>query len=167
MGKLGDADPILPPPFPDPEVFTSFYSYTLGNPVNHTDPLGLLTFKGCSQEQERQLTDAFNDYCRRIQNPTFPACVCQGGGGTSIPGGLGRLCQTANRTIRCKGDDSGMCKGNCGWSIPFGWTIRMCPGAWGPGCGPLGCTLMHEMTHQLGHPFEKWPTKVEKCLGCS
>jgi hypothetical protein len=25
---------------------------------------------------------------------------------------------------------------------------------------------MHELTHMIGHGFEKWPKKVEECLGC-
>jgi hypothetical protein len=49
----------------------------------------------------------------------------------------------------------------------YGRTIRLCPGAVEEGtCGPLGCTLIHEMTHQEGHSGETVPRFAEKCLGC-
>jgi hypothetical protein len=71
-------------------------------------------------------------------------------------------------TIKCESSDTGSCTGACAWSIPGGSTIHMCPLGLtsGSGCGPFGCTLLHEMTHMVGHFFETWPKRVEKCLGC-
>lgn len=54
----------------------------------------------------------------------------------------------------------------CGWAVPYTRTIRICPQAFGAYCGSLGCTLIHEMTHQIGFPGEETPNAVEECLEC-
>jgi RHS repeat-associated protein len=150
------------PPSADNERF-SYFAYVRGNPINYADPLGLLRFKGCKPSQETDIAKAFTDYCGRIKSNGFTGCMCQN---PSIPGGLNSLCSDPSLTVSCESSDSGRCSGSCAWSIPFGRTIHLCPDAPLPSCGPLGCTLMHEMTHQLGHPLEKLPRQVEKCLGC-
>jgi RHS repeat-associated protein len=142
----------------------SLYTYVDSNPVVFIDPLGLLKFKGCTPERQSQISKAFKEYCSKIQQPGFKNCMCDS---PAIPQGLSRICASNDRTIRCQTDRTGYCAGNCAWSIPLGGTIRLCEDAWTPGCGPLGCTLMHEMTHQLGHGGESKPEAVEKCLGCS
>jgi RHS repeat-associated protein len=148
----------------DPELFSPLYGYAAANPVSYIDPLGLLQYKGCSDEQRSALGGAFDDYCKRAKDDAFKDCMCDK---SSIPSGLSRLCGDPALTVRCKPDSGGSCSGNCAWSVPFGRTIRICPGAWNGGtCGPLGCTFMHEMTHQLGHGREKYPQQVEQCLGC-
>jgi RHS repeat-associated protein len=144
------------------------YAYVDGNPMFFRDPLGLIKFIGCRRGDDDLITQAFNDYCSRIAKPDFTACMCDK---PSIPGGLKRSCSDNSLTVRCFYEEEGSCQStdknvSCGWSLPLGSVIRICPGAWTPTCGPMGCTLMHEMTHQLGHPGEKWPKKVEKCLGC-
>jgi len=149
----------------DPEFFSPLFSYAAGNPLSYIDPLGLLQYKGCSAEQQAVIGPAFGDYCGRAKGDGFKGCMCDK---PSIPEGLGRLCGNPALTVRCKSDAGGSCSGNCAWSVPFGTIIRLCPGASdGARCGPLGCTLLHEMTHQLGHGGEKYPQQVEKCLGCS
>ena len=149
----------------DPERFSPLFIYAASNPMSYIDPLGLLQFKGCTTDQERAIRPAFDEYCGKASTDGFRNCMCDK---PSIPEGLGRLCGNPALTVRCKQDSGGSCSGNCAWSVPFGTTIRLCPGAWDDGrCGPLGCTLLHEMTHQLGHGGEKHPQQVEKCLGCS
>jgi hypothetical protein len=133
------------------------------NPVTYVDPLGLLRFKGCSLEDQQKITNGFKDYCSKIKSPDFASCMCDK---PSIPGVLNRLCGDPNLTVRCELSDGGRCTGNCAWSFPLGRTIRLCPPALKGNCGPLGFSLMHEMTHQIGHTAETWPAKVEKCLGC-
>ena len=91
--------------------------------------------------------------------------------GPKLPRKLKQICDKDNRTVRYRDDRTGKCSApegelGCAWSIPFGRTIRLCPDGWTPGCGPLGCTLMNEMTHQLGFFGESKPDAVEKCLGC-
>jgi hypothetical protein len=49
-------------------------------------------------------------------------------------------------TIECEQSNSGLCSGACGWSVPGGDTIHVCPRQWtSPGCPQAGCTLMHEL----------------------
>jgi RHS repeat-associated protein len=154
-------------PRADSERF-SLYSYVDSNPLAFIDPLGLFKFKGCTPERQAQISRAFKEYCAKIQSSDFGDCMCES---PSIQKGLSRLCGKGDRTIRCQAGRTGRCATtpgyvSCGWSLPGGTTIRICEDAWTPDCGPLGCTLMHEMTHQLGHPREDKPEKVEKCLGC-
>jgi len=172
-GRYTQVDPLrsvpafqqeLPRPL-DAEVFSALFAYAAGNPLSFIDPLGLLQYKGCSPDQQSVIGPAFDDYCSRAKGDDFKQCMCDK---PSVPEGLGRLCGNPALTVRCKSDSGGSCSGNCAWSIPFGTTVRLCPGAFsGSTCGPLGCTLLHEMTHQLGHGGEKYPQQVEKCLGCS
>jgi RHS repeat-associated protein len=171
-GRYASIDPLHSVPMlqietprsQDPELFSPLYGYATANPLSYIDPLGLLQYKGCSDEQRSALAGAIDDYCKRAKDDSFKDCMCDK---PSIPGGLSRLCGDPALTVRCKPDSGSSCSGNCAWSVPFGRTIRICPGAWDGGtCGPLGCTLMHEMTHQLGHGREKYPQQVEKCLGC-
>jgi RHS repeat-associated protein len=170
MGRYQAPDPLgvrqalapFLPPSADNER-TSYFSYVLGNPINYEDPLGLLVFKGCTPSQETDIAKAFTDYCGRIKGASFKTCMCKQ---PSIPSGLNGLCGDPSLRVQCELTGSGRCSGSCAWSIPFGRTIHLCPDAALRICGPLGCTLMHEMTHQLGHPFETLPRQSERCLGC-
>lgn len=89
--------------------------------------------------------------------------------GNLVP--LTRTDRDPNVTIRCESDRTGRCSAKpgflgCGWSVPHVRVIHICPDASEPGCGPLGCTVLHELTHILGHPRETLPKLVEKCLRC-
>jgi RHS repeat-associated protein len=171
-GRYREPDPMadlshrsLQSPTFDTELLSPWYTYVGANPTNYIDPLGLLRFKGCLPERELAIKSALKDYCSRIETPSFIGCMCSK---TSIPDRLKRQCEDEDLTVRCKPPTSGgLCRGVCAWSIPFGNTIRLCERAWQPErCGPLGCTLVHEMTHQIGHFREKRPRQVESCLGC-
>jgi RHS repeat-associated protein len=163
LGDLPVSEPLQSPAI-DPELFSPLYTYVGNNPTTYIDALGLLRFKGCTTQQQNAIGPAFKDYCQRIESPGFINCMCETPG---TPPKLKRLCSNPKVAVRCKQSSRGFCQGNCGWAIPFGRTIRLCPSAFTPGlCGPLGCTLMHELTHISGRPGEKRPEKVEKCLGC-
>ncbi|MCG8460204.1 MAG: hypothetical protein MI919_28300, partial [Holophagales bacterium] len=175
VGDVLAEQAIWAPPSQDRERF-SYYAYVAAAPSSFVDPLGLLKTKGCSEEETRRVKAAFEEICERINDATTGACLdCVGG----VRDGLKRYCARDNRTVRCYSKPSGRCAGTtnadgetfvtCGWSIPLGRTIRLCPKGLRPTqtvCGPLGCTLAHEMTHQLGHLAEKKPREVEECLGC-
>ena len=152
-------------PTDDPELFSPWYIYAGANPVNYLDPLGLLRIKGCSKEDEASVVADFKDYCEQVNQNGFKDCLCEA---PDIPGGLKKRCANLETTIvRCKPKETGRCEGNCAWTYTRGRKIRLCPSAFrNKGCGPVGCTLMHELTHQLGHGGEEWPRTVEKCLGC-
>lgn len=146
----------------------SLYAYVDSNPLAFIDPLGLLKFKGCTPEKRNQITRAFKEYCNKVADPAFGKCMCDS---PSIPNGLKDYCANDNRTVRCETNRTGNCATkegyvSCAWAVPLGRTIHLCEDAWIPDCGPLGCTLMHEMTHQLGHLGETKSESVEKCLGC-
>ena len=149
----------------------SLFSYVDAAPLSFADPLGLLKFVGCSQEQQQKLNDGLRDYCSKLDNPDFGKCC----GRPAITHGIKRLCSDTNLVVQCESRAEGFCEAghtahgrrvSCGWSLPFVPTIHFCPDGWTPTCGPTGCTLLHEMTHIAGHPFEKWPNRVEECLEC-
>lgn len=142
------------------------YLFLSNDPNNGIDALGLIKFEGCSDEETKKLQASFDDYCKQARTWAFACCVLN----SKVSGKLASLCaDSSGLTIKCVHTDTGHCKGQCGWSIPFGHTIRICPLGLkpDPGCGPFGCTLLHEMTHIAGHTGEKWPNRVENCLhGC-
>lgn len=151
------------------EIFSPLFAYAASNPLSYIDPLGLLHYIGCSEERKSQLRGAFEDYCKRIKDSNFIKCICEEEGKPSpIPQGLSRLCNLPFLAVRCQEDATGNCEGDVCASAPVpGRIFRVCRKGFDDSrCGPLGCTIMHEMTHLLGYAGEKYPKKVEKCLGC-
>jgi RHS repeat-associated protein len=149
----------------------SFFAYVDANPLAFVDPLGLAKFVGCSREQEQKVTEGLAEYCPKLDSPSFGGCC----GRRSIAQGVKRLCSDPNLVVKCEASAEGKCAATltdqgklvtCGWSLPFGGVVHFCPSGWTSACGPVGCTLLHEMTHMSGHPFEAWPVAVERCLGC-
>ena len=143
----------------------NLYALVGNNVVNHVDAFGLIKFEGCDDPAaQKKITDGFAAFCPKISTTEFKCCLDH----FNIPNRLKFMCDHLNElTVKCEKSSGGNCKGACAWSLPGGKTIHLCPAQWNsPGCGPLGCTLLHEMTHMIGHGFEKWPQRVEKCLGC-
>ncbi len=139
------------------------YAFVSNDGVDKADPLGLVTFIGCSAEQTNALQAAIDDYCKQAKTKAFACCV----GHFNIPKRLAYWCDhTSDLRITCESQDAGRCKGQCGWSLPGGHTVHMCPLGLKPipGCGPFGCTILHELTHTIGQIGEKWPNRVENCL---
>lgn len=147
------------------------YLFVGNNPVNHIDPLGLLKFEGCFESEQEEFKQKFAEYCQKVKSKEFKCCL----GHFNIPGRLASKCDNPNDslhgiTIRCIHDYTGGCNpGDCAWSLPGGSVIRMCPDGLaktGVCADGYGCVMMHELTHVIGHGFEKWPRQVERCLGC-
>ncbi len=143
----------------------NLYAFVSNDPIDNVDPLGLLKFEGCSDDQKKQIEQQFKDYAKKLDDQAFKDCMCNNAG---IPGKLKSLSNDPGLTVKCEAKNTGNCKDACAWSLPGGKTIHLCPPPTDPNktCAPIGCKLLHEMTHQIGHPFEKWPDQVEKCLGC-
>jgi hypothetical protein len=139
----------------------NLYGFVLNVPQNRVDPLGLLTFEGCSTDQQQQIQNNWNSFCQQVKSSAFKCCLSH----FNLPQRLATMCDRADTKIVCQASNTA----DCGWSLPFGRTIYL--GQLGltedPGCGPLGCTLLHEMTHLAGHWPERWADRVENCLqGC-
>ena len=143
----------------------NLYGFVLNDPQNRIDSLGLLTFEGCRPDQQQQLQSDWNSFCQQVKSSRFKCCLKH----FNIPQRLAAMCDRADTRIKCHASNTGLCKDSCGWSLPLGRTIHMCPLGLTPDprCGPYGCTLLHEMTHLAGHWPEKWADRVENCLhGC-
>lgn len=174
-GRYTEPDPLggvaldprdLPWPSQGTERF-SYFVYVQGNPIGFADALGLFKTKGCNAQQKAIINRSTKKFCKRLDGPDFSGCCKK----TELQADLKKLCGDPNITIRCEAERTGSCKPKpgylrCGWSLPYGRTVHICPDAWDSRCGPLGCTALHEMTHMLGHPLETLPDLVEKCLEC-
>jgi len=134
------------------------YCFVSNDPQSRIDPLGLLTFKGCSADQQQKIQNQWNSFCQQTKSSTFKCCLNH----FNLPQRLAAMCDRADTTIVCDPTETS----SCGWTYPLGHTIHL--GQLGlsedPGCGPIGCTLLHEMTHLAGHWPEKWADRVENCL---
>jgi RHS repeat-associated protein len=139
------------------------YPFVSNDPNNSIDALGLAKFEGCTDEEAKKLQASLDDYCKQARTRAFGCCVWK----AKVSDALAALCaDTSILTIKCEHKNKGRCKDSCGWSMPYGNTVHICPLGLkpDPGCGPFGCTLLHEMTHTRGHPGERWPNRVENCL---
>ena len=141
------------------------YGFVLNDPENRVDLLGLISFNGCSEQQKMQITSAWNEACETVNSSRFKCCV----GHFNIAQRLAGMCANASGiTIKCQPAGKGHCKGACAYSYPGGSTIHLCGDALNnPNCISPWCIMLHELTHMIGHGFEKWPVRVQNCAGCS
>jgi RHS repeat-associated protein len=166
VGDLGSAqvrDPGAgmsnPSGFPEGE---NAFAYVRNCPTSYTDSLGLLTFHGCSPTQQSLIESAFRSYCDKVASPEFARCV----GDDRLVQQLRQMCSSSAPHIVCDSATSSACAdGNtCGAALTSGRTIHICPLGFSSGrCGPLGSTIMHELTHTRGGS-ECMSEKVEGCL---
>lgn len=174
-GKWLSRDPVIDPGFRstaigedrevDPHETVNLHAFLLNDSINKVDFVGLLQFEGCSPQLQALAQAAFTSTCRYVKRPEFRCCV----GHFNIPQRLTYMCDhNSNITIKCKPAGIGLCSDACAYSFPGGSTINICGDALTSSkCIGPGCILLHEMTHMIGHGFEKWPVKVQNCLGCS
>ncbi len=148
---------------------SNLYAFVGNDAVRNVDSLGLLIFEGCSPQTQATAEAAFTSYCAKVKSSAFKCCV----GHFNIPQRLTSMCDHPDDKlhpirIKCQAANKGFCKGACAYSFPGGSTIHLCGDPFNnPGCIEPGCILLHEMTHMIGHGFEKWPVRVQNCLGCS
>jgi hypothetical protein len=147
------------------------YGFVLNDPIDHIDPLGLISFNGCSESQKAELTAAWNAGCSKINDPRFACCMNRSGLTTL----LRRRCSWGNVTFYCRDNGTFWCdKGTCAhaWrsvlpGINAGRITVCYPLA--QNCGSLGmpCLLMHELAHVVsagpGHGVNSAATKTEVC----
>ena len=135
-------------------------------PINHFDPLGLITFQGCTEKKKKSIQDSIKKNCDAAKKC---ADKCTSPGAASA---VKALCEDAKSLkINCVdadfvGSDGTKCSDHCGMARAN--EIYMCPAAWNTGpCGNLKCTLFHEGLHASGglkHGDDM--TVFDKCMGC-
>lgn len=129
---------------PDPlgllEGEDHLYVYAQANPLAFTDSLGLTSYKNFPPDKEREARDAVSRLKRRLETER-PCCV------GNAPKLLRRL---ENATLVYREDLRHRGQPVCGFVNPWDWiTRRIKIGglAYQPRCGPLECTVLHEIVH--------------------
>lgn len=153
------------------QVDRNLYGFVRNDPASKSDIRGLISFSSsCTPQQQKDITAAFNDYCKRISTCWFRKCLMR-----NYSYDIRKKCEANNLHVICHQTETfwNACQGTCGYTH---WTrivdgksiIHLCPDGLseGGGCGPLGCTIIHEMVHTAGAWGEHYPQKAEACLGC-
>ncbi len=82
MGLYTQPDPLggvaldprdLTSPSQDNERF-SYFTYVEGDPIDFADPLGLFKTKGCDTDQETAINESTQEFCGKLDDPSFPGC---------------------------------------------------------------------------------------------
>lgn len=148
----------------------NLYWFVANAPLNKLDSWGLaITFNGCTVQQKGDIRQAIQDNCDKAKN----CSGCQLGAGP-----INNLCSdNPDMTFNCRdanwvGQGAGeTCAGNCGFAKPGLNAINICPDATDPTtpCGPLGCTIFHELLHTGGYPanHNQDHANFDNCMGCT
>jgi RHS repeat-associated protein len=179
-GRWNSRDPIWEKGGYDPleaDRDSNFYAFADNTPISSIDHLGLITFSsGCTERQKQRIGQAFDTACSKAKSCLHRYCMDD----RSVSRELKKTCdsrdlhivchQRATRLNGCRSPISG--DERCGWtaggsSVQPWHTIHLCPGAFDDpaGCGELGCTVLHEMTHAAGAPSEDEAQRSEICSG--
>jgi len=169
LGRAQDFDEDEEPRIRLPHQETeSLYGFVVNAPINHVDPLGLISFNQCFEDQIMQLRQAWEEMCSLLRDPKFRCCV----GRSQLLQMFERRCSWGNVKFKCRRNDQGLCP----WACAHAWqslgvgrgVIVVCDRQF---YNPfecrlsLKCVLAHEMTHILGGtPFDHGVVeKVTKC----
>jgi hypothetical protein len=147
------------------------YTFVKNNTPNNHDAYGLITFEGCDAGQRASITAAFKDFCSKAQGDLWGCCMDHG----DIRHHVRQRCKSDDLHVVCEQKETyfNQCAKRCAYTFAgFGSsTVHLCPGFDDEsGCGPIGCTIGHEMVH-LVNSFpssygETMPQKAEVCAGC-
>jgi RHS repeat-associated protein len=179
LGRWESADPLGEPGFEESislrqrttnQMPTSRYVFLRNAPVQKVDALGLITFHGCNQQQQTELTQAFDNFCGKLQLRSFACCIRN----RDLAYSLRKICDASSLQIYCEHSDGGNCKDSCAWTHWFRTIdnrpiIHICPDGLteSAGCPERGCTIIHEMTHTTNWSNgETWAQNTEVCAGC-
>jgi RHS repeat-associated protein len=140
------------------------YAFVLNNPQNRIDPIGLISFDGCSDQQQADLAAAWNSVCQMVNDPKFQCCV----GRSGFIQIFKRRCSWGNVKFKCRRNDEGLCPWVCAhaWqSLGIGRGVIVVCDHWADCRLSLKCLLAHEFSHVIGwDPAHRGIVrKVEKC----
>ena len=166
-------------------------AFAANAPILFLDRLGLITTRksggdpkwdeNCSDAAEKKkIVDGLDEYCPRLDTPKVQKCLTKGAcrlrptankpTSQDVLDAVRALCNNRqNFVVKCPvKDDLGCGDDRCGYVDPSEWqaTVHLCPNYGPTRCGPLGCLLLHELTH-LTDDFKEEPdnaSRVEDCL---
>jgi RHS repeat-associated protein len=142
----------------------NLYGFVLNDPQNRVDPLGLISFDRCNDQQQAEIGAAWNSICQMVNDPKFQCCV----GRSTFLQMFKRRCAWGNVKFKCRHNDEGLCPWVCAhaWqSLGIGRGVIVVCDHWAD-CGlSMKCLLAHEFSHVIGgDPTHGGITpKVEKC----
>jgi hypothetical protein len=129
----------------------SLYGFVLNGPQNRVDPLGLISFDRCSEQQKMMLTGAWNSVCEMVNDPKFQCCV----GRSGFIQMFKRRCAWGNVKFKCRRNDEGLCPRVCAhaWqSLGIGRGVIVVCDRDPSECNVKSwkCLLAHEFSHVIG-----------------
>jgi hypothetical protein len=142
----------------------NLYGFIRNDPHNRVDPLGLISFDRCNDQQQAEIGAAWNSVCQMVNDPKFQCCV----GRSTFLQMFKRRCAWGNVKFKCRHNDEGLCPSVCAhaWqSLGIGRGVIVVCDHWAD-CGlSMKCLLAHEFSHVIGgDPTHGGITpKVEKC----
>jgi hypothetical protein len=149
----------------------NIYAFVLNDPENWVDPVGLISFNGCSEQQKADITAAWKKGCEIVNKPEFACCVNRSG----FLSLMKRRCAWGNMKFYCRKNGTFWCNSDtCAHSwrsiiggINAGRIVVCDPLAWNCGGLPMSCLLMHELAHIVslnpGHGDNSSVMKTERC----
>ena len=168
-------------------------AFAANAPILFLDRLGLITTKksggdpkweDCNDaEEKKKLVDALDEYCARLDDPKVQKCLTKGAcrlrptegfkDSQAIIDYVRSLCSNRQKFfVKCPAKDhTEGCSDpkTCAFTASYEWplTVHLCPSYDRAACGPVGCMLLHEVTHftDPGKEQQENSTRMGRCLG--
>ncbi len=136
-------------------IGSGLYVPSTGSNILRRPELGF-SFVNCTKKEQQTINASLNYFCK-VLLPRLRNCLeniaCSRCSGENLYEGLSSLCSGSGSRIivHCASSWNFHCiLGSCGFQSGTGG-ISICPGAFAaPGCGPLFCTIIHELMHFFG-----------------
>jgi hypothetical protein len=123
------------------------YGYVDGNPIRRKDSQGLYSVENFDNDQAELINKALKKVWDILNNP--PACC--GAKYNNVIVVMKDVLASSDLVIDY---DPSLPIGTCGKTNPFSWSLPMKVkigfSAFGPGCGCLAGTMLHEISHLAG-----------------